>query len=701
MVSYIGLDFETYGGTDLPKHGLHRYVNCPTFKPLIACSWSNWSGRVESMTIDLVQDKDGVERLGDMIAGEQIVAHNAPFERAVLASMGIRLASDRFLDSAVLSRAVGGGSKLEVAAPQLLDSQKLDMGKHLIKKFSIPGKLQEANGSLEFDPDIIKLYPQEWESFKDYCMVDAKLGFRIVDRYRRTIPAKEWAFNDLTSMMNDNGWYVDLTDVRAMQRIYEINTEEQLLQFRDAYDPKGELNFNSHPQLVAWCAARNVKAKSFDEANVVKMLELIRARIKKPHLTDEQKENLRQVIDLLLTKQMLGGSSLKKLATIENMVGTDGRLHDSYLHIGAGQTWRTSGKGVQMQNLKRLGEPADMLLLHTDAGSWDNDELARNLRQVFRAEHPQGELIVGDFSSIESRGLAYAAGAEWKLQAYHLGSDMYKVLAAKIDGTSYDDVTKDRRQFGKVGELSCGYGAGGGAVKSFAEKMGTKLTEQEAGQLVTDWRGTNPEVLVLWELLDMLLKQVIEGSYTFAIRKMGYDLEVKFEHVTTPESLLRQHPGSQSVRMSVLNQGDVFLERTFHGCYMRGNNVGYYKPTDLLSGDPWKNHYRHPTTKEIVFFTLYGGKLAGLLTQSLCRQMFFESLETLASTTLHVTNVKLIGQFHDEIVMEWQPEPFGGGQGFTIPLDEAMKRMQHAMMTTKLRGFPLAADIKHDHRYTK
>jgi hypothetical protein len=325
MVSYIGLDFETYGGTDLPKHGLHRYVNCPTFKPLIACVWSD-QGKHE---IDLVQDKHGVEQLGDLIADKGIAAHNAPFERAVLGSMGIKLPAGRFLDSAVVSRAVGGGSKLEVAAPQLLNTHKLDAGKHLIRKFSIPGKLQEANGSLEFDPDIIELYPQEWADFIYYCSIDAQLGFQIVDKYRRSIPQKEWGFNDLTSEMNDNGWYVDLGDVRQMQRIYEI-----------------------------------------------------RARLQKPHLSIEQRDNLIQVIDLLLTKQMLGGSSLKKLATIENMVGNDGRLHDSYLHIGAGQTWRTSGKGVQMQNLKRLGTPADMDLLHTDMGGWDNDALARNLRQV-------------------------------------------------------------------------------------------------------------------------------------------------------------------------------------------------------------------------------------------------------------------------------------------------------------------------------
>jgi hypothetical protein len=149
------------------------------------------------------------------------------------------------------------------------------------------------------------------------------------------------------------------------------------------------------------------------------------------------------------------------------------------------------------------------------------------------------------------------------------------------------------------------------------------------------------------------------------------------------------------------SNGESILRRYFHGCYMRGGNVGYYKPTDLLNGDPWKNHYRHPTTKEIVFFTLYGGKLAGLLTQSLCRQIFFESLLALRDDLDAVSNVKLIGQFHDEIVMEWQPVAFADREGELLSRGRAENQMAWAMQRTRLQGFPLVADIKHDHRYTK
>ena len=54
-------------------------------------------------------------------------------------------------------------------------------------------------------------------------------------------------------------------------------------------------------------------------------------------------------------------------------------------------------------------------------------------------------------------------------------------------------MTKEQRQTGKVGELSCGYGAGGGAVKDFAAKMGVEMVEAEANKLVIDWRDSEPE----------------------------------------------------------------------------------------------------------------------------------------------------------------------------------------------------------------
>jgi hypothetical protein len=510
--------------------------------------------------------------------------------------------------------------------------------------------------------------------------------------------------------MNDVGWPVDVGLVQEMQRRYLDNQAKALAEFRAKHEAhltpediiEGKaLNFASFPQLKKWCEMRGVKCKSFDEEHVTMYLARIRKRIETHGNTMklDQLQNLMHVKEMLTTKQILGGSSLKKLQAILDQVGPDDRLRGQYLHIGAGQSWRTSGRGVQLQNLKRLAEVKDMDELEDEDTDWTNEELARNLRQVFTASHDDGALIVGDLSSIESRGLAYLAGAEWKLQEFRNGKDMYKVLAARIDGCAYDAVTKDRRQFGKVGELSCGYQAGGGAVQSFAKKMGTMLTEGEANQLVSDWRLANPEVVELWEILDSLLHQVVEGGIPVAHHEIGNGMRVQVTRAATPMSLIKLHKDAVSIEVQLIAPNQVvYLRRFFHGCYMRGRNVCFYKPTEKKSGDVWVNHYRDPKTGEIRFYSLYGGKLAGILTQSMCREMFFTCLRKLNDSVYWVPNLQIIGQFHDEIVLDWWPDRTTS----SLTLEQAENLLKrHMSNPDTLIGFPMAAEVKHDYRYTK
>lgn len=708
MEGFIGLDFETYGGVNLPKHGLHNYLNDKTFRPLIASTYRKGDdGEDVRQRFDFVKNDFALMRdaLRSEIGGRAIAAHNAPFEQGVCGWLGYGFEHGRFFDSAVVARAVGAAGKLEAAAPQLLAVDKVEAGKNLMKLFSIPGVYQEANGSLEFDPDVVEHHPMEWLDYGYYCDVDAELGFHIVAQWADMLPNREWINAEITHDMNDVGWRVDLDLVHEMQRRYHENMERELAWFHQSYSQGVEedkrLNFNSFPQLKAFCLERGVRAKSFDEEHVAMYLTKIRKRIVEHASTmkPDQVQNLREVMDLLQTKQTLGGSSLKKLQTVIDQTSADGRLRGQYLHVGAGQTWRTSGRGVQMQNLKRLTEIGNVDQLVDEDVEWGNEELARNLRQVFTASRPDGRLIVGDFSSVESRGLAYIAGAEWKLNEFRNGKDMYKVLASRIDHVPYEMVTKERRQFGKVGELSCGYGAGGGAVQKFAKKMGTILTEGEANQLVYDWRAANPEVEALWGLLDTMLHPVVEDQRFGSSKRVGYGLSVIVQQTKTPASLRDLHPKAQSIEVIILDDLNVKLvRRYFHGCYIRGRNVCYYKPSELKSGDLWRNHYTDPATGQRRFYSVYGGKLAGILTQSLCREMFFHSLRTLRVMLLGVPNVQIVGQFHDEIVLDWWPD---GATG-SVSLQQAQRILAKAMSDVgSLRGFPLVADVKNDYRYTK
>ena len=685
----IGLDFETYGSRDLRKVGLHNYVADPHFQPLIAVV--KYSDRTRSV-FDFVQNDINAEtsRLREILEDrtDNIAAHNAGFERVVLHDLGIDIPPEKFIDTAVIAAYYGAGRSLEAAASQLLSAPKYEGGLRLIKKFSIPGEYQTLNGHKGFDPQIVRDNPDDWAEFIHYCDVDAMLSLEMVGKW---LPASEKNYTALTMQMNDIGWPVDIKLVEEMQARYEENLAQVTADFAATIDGPVP-NLSSTTQLKEWCAERGVRSSSFDEERVETMLDQMDKRLARPNLTDAQRAGYLEVKSMLLAKRDLGGSSLKKLKVLLQQTGEDGRLHDSYLHFGAQATGRTTGRGVQMQNLPRLhGEGDDMDELNVSTIHWDNRKLASNLRQVFCASDPGGQLVVGDFSSVESRGLAWQAGEQWKLDAYAQGQDLYKVLATRIYSTSYDTVTKDQRQVGKTGELSCGYGAGAGAVQAFAKKMGVTMTEPEAATLVRDWRWANPAIVNWWELLqECLLEALTSGS---AVIKMPWGT-VEIGRIKAPESLQDLGP-KHSLIVSFVSQGMAF-ERYIHGVQLVGRNMTYWKPSERKTGDLWSPTFTDPKTKKQREYTVYGGKLAGLLTQSLCREMFFQSLETLYFELMTVSNAQIIGQFHDEIVVDWTPTVGSG-----TSLAHLIRVMEKAMTTTPLAGFPLGADIKCAYRYIK
>ena len=449
--------------------------------------------------------------------------------------------------------------------------------------------------------------------------------------------------------------------------------------------------------MKEWCRDRGVRASSFSEDAVVKLLDQIAKREVTHGLTDEQKE----VQAMLRTKLELGGSSLSKLEVIKRLVSEDGRLRDQYMHAGAGQSMRTSGRGVQMQNLKRLTNKLNMDDRYELAQA-DNDTLASNIRQLFKAEHPEGQLIVGDFSAVESRGLAYLANEKWKLDDFRDGRDLYKVLAAKKYGVAYEDVDSEMRRFGKVGELSCGYGAGAGAVRNFAAGMGIVLTDSEAQEIVTSWRGANAAIVDFWAALDTALHTAVSSTRRAIVSLAGGLYELVIQPETPPASLQEMHPGAINLQLSVRHtkHNTVFMQRFFVGCHMVGNNIGYYKPNETIAGKPWKNTFRDPKTGQTKRYTIYGGKLAGILTQSFCRELFFRVLRDV-SYDMTYPNLKLIGQFHDEIVLEWSPIESVEDREQAVTLESAVRQLELLMSDSPVPNFPLAAEVKYDHRYTK
>ena len=677
-----GLDFETYCALSLPEVGLARYVNHPTFTTTLASIALPGN---QTVTLEFPHENPGGLSAFISNSAWRISAHYAGFESAVLKWMGITPAHP-IIDSAVVAAVAGADRHLAGAARQLMRIDKLDEDRSLLNLFA---KKQKDQVDDEFDRSLVINNPEKWEQYKKYCERDAELSRGIVLDWGGDpdLFEKEMRYAQITLDMNEAGWPVDVASVEEMRDRYNDNLDRIKDDFASEYGT--DFNIGSHAQVKKWCADRGVRATSFDKQHVEQMI----ARLEKRRKTVGLKHEQHEVLDLLYTKQALGGSSLTKLKTILD-TQYEGRVYDQYVHAGAPQSLRTSGRSIQMQNLPRLAHVRDMDQLHHGKYGWTNDDLGGNLRQVFTSSDPKGQLLVADFASIESRALAYLAGETWKTDAYARGEDVYKAQAMKIfrlGDVLY--VTKEQRTTGKVGELSCGYGAGPVAVKDFAAKMHVEMTETEAAQLVRDWRDANPNTVEFWSKLgEALFEAVDKGIATFVNAANG--ISIHFVPGDTPASLVDQVPGARSFRMEMWKSGDKLMSRVFHGCYLRGRNIGYHKPSSLVGGKPWKPKFIDPKTKRPRFYELYGGKLAGILTQSMCREIFFESLAMLKYAIDSMPNATIIGQFHDEVVVDWVPG--------AVTMNQVIIQMEHCMSSSRTHPMlPMGVEVKHDYRYTK
>ncbi|HKU19272.1 MAG TPA: DNA polymerase, partial [Candidatus Saccharimonadales bacterium] len=264
---------------------------------------------------------------------------------------------------------------------------------------------------------------------------------------------------------------------------------------------------------------------------------------------DDLEPGLRLLLETRLEAAKSSGAKYKRGI---RMCGAGSRMRYTLQFCGAGRTGRSSGKGFQPHNMARPTMKAryidDIVIPGIKSGEaldWPelyggpNTACANALRHSIVAA-PGNDLIVADYSNIESRVLAWLAGEGWKLDAYRSGQDLYKILYARFFGGSVETVTDHQRQSAKVVELSMGFGGGVGAFVTMAAGYQIDLSTlpamviptADAAKLTkadTAWRraiaegndyGLAPDVFVACDVL----KQAYRESNS-EINRLRYDID--------------------------------------------------------------------------------------------------------------------------------------------------------------------------------
>lgn len=422
--------------------------------------------------------------LADAIADPEciFIAHNAPFDKAGsqrLANVMIPITRWRCSMSAAMSHGYPGGLEALGDVLELPENlKKLHTGKNLIQMFCVP---HNERG----DYFTAKTHPADWD---DFCIYGDRDTVALREIWKR-LPKHNYAGLNLET------WFIDqLINERGFGFDQELARAAMIL--LDSAKGKHEKEMRAATQDEVHAATQRAKLKAYLERQGLQLPNMRASTISEWLEHDDLSPELRFLLEARLEASKSSGAKYRRGL---EMVGEGSRIRYGIRFSGAGRTGRFSGRGFQPHNMQRpttyhlkpdggrSKKPvkADFILgtlvpgikagkvLNNDLTYGGPNEACANALRCAIVAAPGNELVVADWSNIESRVLAWIADETWKLDAYRAldrgeGEDLYKLLFSQFFGKPIESVDDQERQSGKVSELAFGFGGGVGALVTMA-----------------------------------------------------------------------------------------------------------------------------------------------------------------------------------------------------------------------------------------
>lgn len=614
-IKNLSIDLETYSDVDLPKCGVYKYAESPQFEILLF-AYSVDGGEVQA--VDLAGGEkippEILSAITDNIATKW--AFNANFERVCLSKylvlpQGEYLSPDSWKCIMTWAAYLGLPLSLEGAGAVLgLEQQKLKEGKDLIKYFCVPCLPTKANGGRTRNLPIHA--PEKWSLFKSYNKRDVEVEMAIQSRLSKfPVPEFVWKEYHLDQWINDRGIGLDMELVRNAIAFDERSRKTLTTAMQDLTSLE---NPNSVTQMKQWLSENGLETNTLGKKAVAELIKSAPAELQQ----------------VLILRQQLAKSSVKKYTAMENAVCNDNRARGMFKFYGANRTGRWAGKNVQLQNLPqnhipdleqarelvKCGDYTALEMLYEDIP----DTLSQLIRTAFVPQNNH-KFIVADFSAIEARVLSWLSGEKWRSEVFRTGGDIYCASASQMFGVPVEKhgVNGHLRQKGKIAELALGYGGSVGALKAMgAIEMG--LAEDELQPLVDSWRTANPNIVRFWWEVDRCVKETVKMRITTQTHN------IKF----------------------IYQSGILFIELP------SGRRLSYIKPRMGRSCRHGENRFGGESvtyegigaTKKWERLESYGPKFVENIVQAISRDILCYAMKNLSRSWGIVAHV------HDEVIIE-------------------------------------------------
>lgn len=522
-INTLSIDIESYSDVDLQKCGVYKYAQSPNFEILLF-GYAVDGGEVQ--VIDLASGEKIPLSIIKALSDDSVTkwAFNAAFERVCLSvwlqrnypqhfssysinedTVGDYLDPAAWKCSMVWSAYMGLPLSLAGAGTVLgLEEQKLKEGKGLIRYFCVPCKATKVNGGRT--RNLPEHDMEKWNLFKFYNKRDVEVEMSIQDRLKKyPVPDFVWEEYHLDQEINDRGIALDMTVVENAI-VFDAKSKAELAEkMRELTDLD---NPNSVVQMKQWLADNGLEMDSLGKKEVAQAV----------------KTAPKELAEVLLLRQQLSKSSVKKYQAMQNAVCEDGRARGMFQFYGANRSGRWAGRMIQLQNLPQNHMPdLEQARGLVESGNYNAmellyDDIPDTLSQLIRTAFVprQGmKFVVADFSAIEARVLSFLAKESWRSEVFQNNGDIYCASASAMFGVPVEKhgINGHLRQKGKIAELALGYGGSVGALKAMgALDMG--LEEEELQPLVDSWRAANPNIVRLWWDVDRCVKDTVKNRVT-------------------------------------------------------------------------------------------------------------------------------------------------------------------------------------------
>ena len=588
----LSIDIETVFSKDLSKCGVYSCCQDKEFHILLfAYAFDNEEVKIIDFTKNEKLPKEVLEALLD----DNIIksAFNANFERiCISAYLNLYLSPKSWKCSQVHALSLGLPPSLERVGDVLcLKNKKLKSGKNLIKFFN------KGNSP--------KDYPQKWEEFKNYCIMDVKCEREIREKLSKfPLSNEEELLYELDQEINDRGIGVDIDFVKEAlicHENYKKIIKEKL------YNLTKLDNVNSICQMKKFLAERNVKTDKLDKKSVEKLMKTC---------SDD-------ICEILSLRKLLGKTSVRKYESIIKSVTEDERVHGLFQFYGASRTGRWSGRLVQVQNLpqnhiKNLEYTRNLVKNKEHEKLNDLHEsipevLSQLIRTAFipKEEH---EFIVVDFSAIEARVLSWISNEKWRVEVFKTHGKIYEASASEMFNIPIKDINKDLRQKGKIAELALGYGGSVNALISMGA-LDMNLQEDELLPLVQRWRNANINIKNFWYDVGNAALETVAKEKTMRVGKITFEYYNNYLFIKLPS----------------------------------GRKLSYFNPMIKRNvyGKESLTYEGVATNRKWERIETYGPKLVENIVQGISRDILAYAMMNLKNR-----NFNIVMHVHDEVVVE-------------------------------------------------